>query len=417
MRRLIKGLAVLAVLLAGAVTAVVVHRLQGEKDVRGSSSVEYVTTAPKPQQLPKSIAWPEYGFESTRTRAVDLALRPPFRRVWTFRAGSLVEFPPALAFGRLYFSTNSGKLLAVNAKTGKRAWKYVAHRCVAASPAVGTQQHGTIYAVFLNHPPCNRKKSTDGKVIAFAAGHGKIRWQKTIGPSESSPLLDGNRLYTGDWNGRVWALDARSGRTIWRSKQLGPIKGAVALAGGRLYVGAYDGHLYSFGAQTGRLLWKAKAQGRLYGHTRFYSTPALAYGRVYIGGTDGKVYSYGATSGKLRWSHSTGGYVYASPAVWNQLVLVGSYSKTFFALDAATGAQRWSFKANGPISGSATVIGNVVYFATLGGSNANGRTYALNARTGKLVWSYPDGKYTPAVAERGRLYLIGYARIYGMVPR
>jgi eukaryotic-like serine/threonine-protein kinase len=97
-------------------------------------------------------------------------------------------------------------------------------------------------------------------------------------------------------------------------------------------------------------------------------------------------------------------------------VLVGSYSKKFFAFNAATGAELWHYKANGPISGSAVVIGNVVYFATLG-KKTNGRTYALNARTGKFLWSYPDGKYTPAVAEKGRLYLVGYARIYGMVPQ
>jgi outer membrane protein assembly factor BamB len=416
MRRLLKILAALAVLLAGVATAVVIHRLQAEKDVKGSSTVEFDTTAVRAQPLPKNIAWPQYGFEPNRTRAVTLSLRPPFRRVWTYRAGSLVEFPPAIAYGRLYFSTNTGKFVAVNAKTGKRAWKYLSGRCVAASPAVGDQQHGSVYAVFMNRPPCNRKKAADGKVIAFAAGHGNIRWQKTIGPTESSPLLVGNRLYTGDWNGRIWALDARTGRTLWRSGGLGPIKGAPALAGGRLYVGSYDGHLYCFGAKTGRLLWKAKAQSRLYGHARFYSTPAVAYGRVYIGGTDGKVYSYGAASGKLRWSHSTGGYVYASPAVWNQLVLVGSYSKKFSAFDAATGAQKWSYKVNAPISGSATVIGNIVYFATLG-KKTTGRTYALNARTGKLVWTFPDGKYTPAVAEKGRLYLIGYARVYGMVPR
>jgi outer membrane protein assembly factor BamB len=416
MRRVLKGLAVLAVLLAGAVTAVVIHRLQAEKDVKGSSTVEFDTTRVRAEPLPTNIAWPEYGFEPNRTRAVTLDLRPPYKRVWTYRAGSLVEFPPAIGYGRLYFSTNSGKFVAVNTKTGKRAWKYISHRCVAASPAIGTQQHGTIYAVFLNRPPCNRKKASDGKVIAFAAGHGNIRWQKTIGPSESSPLLVGNRLYTGDWDGRIWTLDARSGRTIWRSRQLGPIKGAPAFSDGRLYVGSYDGHMYCFGAQKGRLIWKARAQSRLYGHARFYSTPAVAYGRVYIGGTDGKVYSYGATSGKLRWSHSTGGYVYASPAVWNQLVLVGSYSKKFFAFDAATGAERWHFKANGPISGSAVVIGNVVYFATLG-KKLKGRTYALNARTGKLLWSYPDGKYTPAVAEKGRFFLIGYARVYGMVER
>jgi outer membrane protein assembly factor BamB len=98
--------------------------------------------------------------------------------------------------------------------------------------------------------------------------------------------------------------------------------------------------------------------------------------------------------------------------VWKRRVLIGSYSKKFYALDAATGDVIWSFKANGEISGSPTVIGNLVYFATL-----KGRTYALNAATGKQVWSFPDGKYSPVVADRDRLYLVGYAKLYGMVSR
>ena len=142
------------------------------------------------------------------------------------------------------------------------------------------------------------------------------------------------------------------------------------------------------------------------------STPAVGYGRVYIGSTDGKVYSFGAASGKLRWSHGTGGYVYSSPAVWNRRVYAGSYDHTFYCLDAATGDVRWQFHANGPISGSPTILGRVVYFATL-----SGRTYGLNAVTGRQVWTFPDGKYSPVVADSERLYLVGYAKVYGMVPR
>ena len=414
MRRLLLVLAIVAVLLTGVVAAIVINRLHGERNVRGSSTEEFVTTTAPRRPPPLGTPWPQYGFDETRDRSVQLSLRPPFRKVWWYGAGSLVEFPPAIGFGRLYFSTNSGKVAAISVKTGKRAWKYLSHRCVAASPAVGTYKHGTVYASFLNRPPCNaRHAGGTGKVIAFAAGFGQIRWQRTVGPTESSPLLLGNRLYVGDWDGRVWALDARTGRTIWVRKPAGAaIKGAVASTSGRLYVGSYDGHVYCLGAQTGRLIWKASAQRRLYGGSQFYSTPALAYGRVYIGSTDGKVYSFGATTGRLLWSHGTGGYVYASPAVWNGFVFAGSYSKRFYAFDAATGDVRWSFQANGQISGSPTVVGNVVYFATL-----EGRTYALNARTGRQLWTYPDGKYSPVVAMKGRLFLVGYGKVYGMVPR
>ena len=138
----------------------------------------------------------------------------------------------------------------------------------------------------------------------------------------------------------------------------------------------------------------------------------VAYGRVYIGSTDGKVYSFGAASGKLRWSQGTGGYVYASPAVWQKTVYVGSYSDRFYALDAATGDVKWRFQANGDISGSATVLNGVVYFSTF-----DELTYALDARSGKVLWTFRDGKYAGVVADAERLYLVGHARVYGMVER
>ncbi|MBA3844950.1 MAG: PQQ-binding-like beta-propeller repeat protein, partial [Actinobacteria bacterium] len=101
-----------------------------------------------------------------------------------------------------------------------------------------------------------------------------------------------------------------------------------------------------------------------------------------------------------------------SAAIWRDRVFAGSYSKRFFAFDAATGAILWQFKANGPISGSPTVIAGRVYFATL-----KGTTYGLDAVSGKELWSYPDGRYSPVVADATRLYLVGNARIYGLDER
>jgi outer membrane protein assembly factor BamB len=420
-RRALIALAGIAVLLGGALAAFVIHRVHESGNERGSITTEYVTTAQHQAPLPVATPWPMYGLTPERTRAVELALQPPYRIVWRYQAGSLVEFPPAVGYRRLFFSTNKGTFTAISEKTGKYAWKYRAHRCVAASPALGPHAHGTVYETFLNRPPCNAQNGghgVDGQVIAFSVGHGKIHWKHTIGPSESSPLLVGNRVYVGDWNGDVWAFDSNSGRIVWHKRVAhAAIKGALAYSGGRLYVGAYDGHVYCL-STSGRVLWKGSAQPRLFGKSDFYSTPAVAYDRVYIGSTDGKVYAFGAKTGHRLWSRSTGGYVYSSPAVWNERVLVGSYSGTFYALDAGTGEPDWTFHAGGPISGSPVVVGDVVYFSTLKAAHLkNGRTYALSARTGKELWSFPDGKYTPAVAVRGRLFLIGYGVIYGMVPK
>jgi len=381
--------------------------------VKGSSTVEFVTTeteAPTPPADAAGVVWPTFGYVAARTRAAPFSHAPPLRRVWTFRGRQLLEFPPAVAHGRLYVANNGGVLFAVNAATGRLAWKHESGRCVAASPAV---TRDTVYLAFLNKPPCNATgRRLDGEVVAFSAGFGKVRWRARIGPTESSPLVANGLVYVGDWRGKVYALDARTGSERWSFQTGGKVKGALALAGGRLFVGSYDHHVYALDARTGAVVWRASAQDRVGGRGNFYSTPAVAYGRVYIGSTDGKVYSFGAASGKLRWSHSTGGYVYASPAVWEQKVYAGSYSGRFFALDAATGAEVWSFRANGRISGSATVLDGVVWFATL-----RERTYALDARTGALLWEFPDGKYSPVVADAERLYLVGHARLYGMVER
>ncbi len=416
-RRLLIAAAVVVLLLGGAALGYVLYVRHEGGDIRGSPTVEFVpTTTPtvvvrKPVRAAETVVWPTFGFDPQRTRSAPIStLRPPFRRIWIFRADTLLEFPPAIAYGRLYLATNAGLFLALDAATGKIVWRYVSHRCVAASPAVA---RGVVYESFLNRPPCNSSRSDlDGRVIAFDARSGKVRWRAAIGPSETSPLVANGLVYVGDWRGKVYALDARTGRARWSFQTGDKVKGAVALAGRRLYVGSYDGHVYSLDARTGRLIWRASGQPRLGGSGTFYSTPALAYGRVYIGSTDGKVYSFGAATGELRWSHSTGGYVYGSPAVWRQLVLVGSYSGTFYAFDAATGDERWHFDAGGPISGSATVLDGVAYFATL-----KGRTYALDAAGGRLLWTWPDGKYSPVVADAKRLYLVGHTRLYGMVQR
>ena len=57
------------------------------------------------------------------------------------------------------------------------------------------------------------------------------------------------------------------------------------------------------------------------------------------------------------------------------------------------------------------MIDGFVYVSTL-----EQETFALDARTGKQVWTFPDGKYTPIVADEERAYLVGYTRIYGLDP-
>jgi outer membrane protein assembly factor BamB len=405
------GACTLAVVGAGAVAYVVHVRLAG-RDVIGSPTVEFhAPTAPRRavhRAALDQVSWPTYGQGPARLRAVDgVGLRPPFRRLWTWHGRALLEFPPVVADGRLYLSTFDGRFYALDSRTGRAVWRFDSGRCGWASPALAGQ---LVIETFIGHACADDVPGTDGEVIAFGRGSGRVRWRRTIGPTESSPLVAGGLVYLADRTGRVFALDVQTGKTRWIYRTAGAVKSSPTLAGGRIFVGGYDGHVYALDARTGGREWRASAQPRLGALGRFYSTPTAAYDRVYIGSTDGKVYSFGAGSGRLRWSRTTGGYVYASPAVWRQLVLVGSYDHVFYAFDAATGRVRWTFRANGRISGAASVIDGVVYFSTFGL-----RTYALAAATGRLIWTWPDGEYSPVITDGRRIYLTGRGRLYALV--
>ena len=404
------ALGVALLLAAGAAAAaVVVWKQRHPGSIRGSASTEFETTeAPgattRPKEEVRTMPWPTYGYDDARTRyAPDFRLRPPFRVIWRVNGRSLLEFPPVIAFGRLYMATNHGRFLAIEAETGKIAWQKDFGRCTAASPTIG---RGVVYQPLMDPSPCaEHKQDAPGYLVAMDAETGEELWRFRTGVTESPPLLVDGVVYFGSWDKKMYALDAKTHRVKWTFATGDKIKDAAAYADGTIYFGSYDRKVYAVDARTGSKQWSASGNGT------FYATPTVAYGRVFIGSTDGRVYAFGAKSGHLLWARATGGYVYSSAAVWERTVYAGSYSGRFFALDAGTGEVRWSFDAGGPISGAATVIDGVVYFSTL-----KKRTFALDARSGKKLWQFRDGKYTAVVADEERLYLVGSRLLYGLEP-
>ncbi|HZT84373.1 MAG TPA: PQQ-binding-like beta-propeller repeat protein [Gaiellaceae bacterium] len=416
MRRLALVAAILIVL-GGAIGAAYyesTHRFGGS--VRGTTTeFDPTETVAVPQPSAGSLLSPMFAGVPQHLHVGAGRVRPPFRLDWVTGGTSLIEFPPAIGFHYLYYASLNGNLIAVSSRNGRRLWTDHVGRCEAAGPALSRLGRGTVFETFLNPVPCGRGTAKgEGEIIAVAAGPGHaLRWRKTLGVTETSPVLVGNRIYVADYGGRVYCLRAVDGRTLWTYQAGGAVKGAITYDRGRVFFGSYDGRLYALRASDGKLIWRAQSnRDWLGGHGQFYSTPSVAYSRVYLGSTDGHVYSFGERSGKLRWSYRTGGFVYGSPAIWRHRVLVGSYDHYFYALDAATGTLLWRFHANGEISGSATVVDGIVYFSTL-----ERRTYGLDARTGKQVWTFPDGAFTPVVTDGKRIYVIGWAKLYAFSPR
>ena len=182
-----------------------------------------------------------------------------------------------------------------------------------------------------------------------------------------------------------------------------------AIADGTLYIGSYDGKFYALDARTGALKWKFATEGErrfeakgLHGlqpknqtiadpFDVFLSSPVVANGSVYFGSGDGNLYALDSATGDLRWKFKTGDVVHASPALADGILFFGSWDSYFYAVDAKTGKEKWRFHAGeDPLihnqvgfQSSPAVANGVVY---TGCRDAN--LYALDAATGKEKWRF-----------------------------
>ena len=372
------------------------------------------SVAPPPPAKPvKVFAWPLYGYTKNHTRffAASTRLRPPFHKLWVHTGGALLEFPAVLYGDRLFQFGDDAVLHAIDKNTGKDVWSRQLGALSASTPAVSSN---TVYATVLERGPNSRT----GRVVALNTANGHFRWARAL-PSrtESSPLLDKGLLIFGSENGTVYALNARSGHPVWTYHAAGAVKASPSVSGGILYFGDYSGQIQAIGERNGRRIWRSGSGGALLGSGTFYSTAAVIYGRVYLGNTDGRVYAYDASSGKLDWAVQTGAYVYSSPAVANApglgpTIYSGSYDGSFRAINARSGHVEWTFHAGGKISGSATIIGNIVYFSDLG----THRTYGLGISTGRIVFSEDTGAFDPVISDGHNLYMSGYTALFALAP-
>lgn len=376
------------------------------------ASEQGVQRIPKGHPADDGFRWPIFGGNPQRTHAlaVERQLRPPFRTVWARRGDQLLEFTPVSCGRSLYLLRNDAVLIKLSRRTGVGVWKRKLGALAASSPACSDNR--IIVSVLQRS-----KRKRAGAVIAVDAEHGRTLWTHLLRDrTESSPLLFRDRVFVGTEGGTVISLQTKNGNLRWRTNTEGAVKGGVAMSGGKLFVGDYSGRVYALQRSTGQIRWvrRPSAGGLRLRAGSFYSTPAIAFGRLYIGSTDGGVYSLSTSNGRTAWRFKTRNYVYGSPAVaapgGRPTVYVGSYDGTFYAIDARTGRKRWATPLGGRISGSATIVGDTVWIASLG----KRATFALRTSDGFVRYRTGRGLFTAVVSDGRRIYLNGSTTLYAL---
>jgi len=172
-----------------------------------------------------------------------------------------------------------------------------------------------------------------------------LLWSREFGTTrglEATPLVLNGVIYTtGEWS-VAYALDARTGEILWtydpkvpraraRSICCDVVNRGVALYHGNVYVGTLDGRLIALNAKSGIPIWDVVTvdQSKPYAIT---GAPRIARGMVLIGnagsefGVRGYISAYDAETGKL---------------VWRTFTVPGDPSRGFESKALETAAKTW----------------------------------------------------------------------------
>lgn len=118
------------------------------------------------------------------------------------------------------------------------------------------------------------------------------------------------------------------------------------------------------------------------------------------------VYAVKNTDGSLAWKYPQDAKretsFFAAPAIENNLVVFGDYTKNLYGVNAATGQEKWIFTEAGDKYVGSSLIRNGIIYAP----NADGHLYALDLN-GKLLWRFKTGKanWSAPVTDGTNLYL------------
>jgi outer membrane protein assembly factor BamB len=294
-------------------------------------------------------------------------------QLWNHPATGVLT-APSYADGRVLFgiSEGTGGIICINASTGQEIWNQnLSPYFVNSNPLV---HKGTVYAGI-----------TDNKTRAFNATTGQLSWSyKTDGPVYSSPAADGDILFFGSTDTKLYALDVSGASpvSLWNFTANGPIQSTPAIANGKVFFGSDKHMLYALDKVTGNLIWSwtttdtsARVRnGVAVANNIVYVTPECTSGltadrgKIYALHADFAPGNYTDTDLDMRyWTKQFTGYLLKEPVYANgKIILTADSSEParLLALDANSGITLWDRIINWwPSLGAAVVADGHVWYS------------------------------------------------------
>ena len=330
--------------------------------------------------------------------------------------------PLASVRGRRFVRLLSGLAAVVLVGILLGSWLVITHM-VSTHTTFVPQQSSDLYVVH------------SGIAYRIDGKSGNVIWQRALPVSKQSPPGTGNSANLQVVNGiaytmldfDIYALDAATGKPTWHVvNHTNKAYFYFVVVNGRLYLFSLDNTFSTLNAATGSLLW----------HNTTFTTEngygfSVINGNLYTGNSDGnQIDTLDAATGKFLWSQPMPqGSLFGAPLVENGVVYFLS-GNILYAAHEQNGQIIWAQT----IPGAGALAGayhpgdadSILYINSFSGimeSSTDVRNiFALDARTGKLLWSAGPGYNTLGLPITNGLLLAarehnGVYSLTGLDPR
>lgn len=297
----------------------------------------------------------------------------PIPLCWKFESEALLDTPAVTnAKGFLYIAVADGGVTAVDAATGKQAWRSGLGGEIVSMRAA---ENGRLIVVTRQEG----QHKTSLFINSLSEESGVSAWRKEIGPLASSAenfylLTKANSIFLAREDGHVTAFNAASGDLLWQTSAGGKLTTEPVLTESGMVLGAADKKLILINPDNGKISQTLPALTEPNG-------PIMAAGDLIVYSDQvGNIFGASLLSGELLWKARAGAEVSdISPTGFG--ILISSNDNFAYMLSATRGDRKWKRKFSGRLAGKPVLRENYALFVTTAGTEA----VILNLANGKFV--------------------------------
>lgn len=346
----------------------------------------------------------------------------PTAERWSVAVSARPSAPPVIGSGKVFVVMQSGIVAAHRLSDGSEAWRVElradqpaaveGNRVFIASgeaihalnaddaSVVWRAPSGTLTAPLLAQDGWIIAASATG-LAAFRSSDGTRVWNRESGAEHNRPTIEGDNLYVPLDDGRLLALDLRTGADRWvrrlavmpaaQGEKALPVLSEVLAFPDRIFVGVSNGQFHALKASDGAMVWRwpigAMVRGR----------PVGDESRVFITSMDNVVRAFDRRSGALLWHPSVPFRPTTGPIILGSTIVVPGAAAEVRGFEATTGRPAGQIKLEAALAISPS-------FGEAGGDAV------MAAVTGSLT-----GQWKLLLVERSRaLSLVPLAELPGV---